>query len=374
MPIRQITIVGTGLIGGSLALALKQASFAGTIVGCDTSAVLEVAQMRGAIDRAETDLERAIVGSDVIVLATPVGRILTQLEIVAALVPPTTLITDAGSTKQRFVERAHQLLGKAASERVLPGHPMAGKEIGGIENADPSLFRDAVWLITPIGADQPLTQTQGEYLALLRTIGARIITMEAERHDRLCAWISHLPQMMATALACTLREEVGDDEAVSQIGGRALREMTRIAHSPYSMWRDIAITNSANLEDALMRYEQQLAHLRENLRGPGLREMFEQANQWPVASGRLPVARSDDMKIGDLVRVVSVPETVRDSDRFKTRSALERCLGRIFPVMGINEYGLIQIDIGEAVGKPTYMDSIWIEPECVELVEGTTGH
>ncbi len=109
--------------------------------------------------------------------------------------------------------------------------------------------------------------------------------MDAERHDRLCAWISHLPQMIATALASALRDELGDDDAVTQIGGRALREMTRIAHSPYSMWRDIALTNTENIDDALLRFEQQLAHLRENLRGPGLREMFEEANKFGKGRG-----------------------------------------------------------------------------------------
>ena len=172
------------------------------------------------------------------------------------------------------------VLGDQAAERVLPGHPMAGKEHGGIEHADANLFRDAVWLITPINPEQPYTPRQQEYLELLQSIGARVIAIEPERHDRLCAWISHLPQMMATALASMLREELGDDEAVAQIGGRALREMTRIAHSPYSMWRDIALTNTENIDEALLRFEQQLAHLRENLRGPGLREMFESANKF----------------------------------------------------------------------------------------------
>ena len=280
MSIRQITIVGTGLIGGSLGLALRQAGFAGSIVGCDKQAVLKIAEARGAIDRAEADLERAIVGSDVIVLATPVGCILSQLEQVAPIAAPEALIVDTGSTKQQFVERARMILGEKAAERVLPGHPMAGKELGGIENADAELFRDAVWLVTPIDADRPYTSRQQDYLDLLGMIGARVITLDAERHDRLCAWISHLPQMIATALACSLREEFGEDDAVMQIGGRALREMTRIAHSPYSMWRDIAMTNTENIEEALLRFEQQLAHLRENLRGPGLREMFEEANKF----------------------------------------------------------------------------------------------
>ncbi len=285
MPIRQITIVGTGLIGGSLGLALKQAGFAGEIVGCDKRPVLEIAQARNAIDRAEADLQRAIVSSDVIVLATPVGCILSQLESIAPLTPPTTLITDAGSTKQRFVERARQLFGAAAAERVLPGHPMAGKEYGGIDHADANLFRDAVWLITPIDGAAHYTDLQQEYLQLLRFIGARVLAMDAERHDRLCAWISHLPQMIATALASTLRDELGDDDAATQIGGRALREMTRIAHSPYSMWRDIALTNTQNIEDALLHFEQQLAHLRENLRGPELRALFEEANNFGKGTG-----------------------------------------------------------------------------------------
>lgn len=285
MPIQQITIVGTGLIGGSLGLALKQSGFTGTIIGCDKRAVLEIAQARGAIDRVEADLERAVVGSDVAVLATPVGCILSQMETLASLLPKTTLIADAGSTKQRLVERSRELFGSEAAERYLPGHPMAGKEVGGVENADPNLFRDAVWLITPIDAARSVTTRQREYMELLQGIGGRVIVMDAERHDRLCAWISHLPQMMATALASMLREELGDDEAVSQIGGRALREMTRIAHSPYSMWRDIALTNTENIEDAISHFEQQLAHLRENLRGPELRRLFERANRFGDGRG-----------------------------------------------------------------------------------------
>jgi hypothetical protein len=247
---------------------------------------------------------------------------------------------------------------------------MAGKEVNGIENADPELFRGAVWLITHVEAEPNYTTKQQEYLDLLTAIGARIITMDAERHDRLCAWISHLPQMIATALAVSLEEEFGDDETLMQIGGRALREMTRIAHSPYSMWRDIALTNTGNIEDALLRFEQQLAHLRENLRGPELREMFERANQWPVASGQLPVApRISTWKAGDQIRVVRIPASVQDSGELKTRSILERCVGREFAIIGFNEYGMIQIDVGDVVGKPSYMESIWIELDCVERVE-----
>ena len=283
MPIRQITIVGTGLIGGSLGLALRRAGFSGTIVGCDKPEVMDAAITRGAIDRGATEPREAALESDVVVLATPVGAILSVFERLAPILRPATLLTDTGSTKEQLVERARMVLGDQAAERMLPGHPMAGKEHGGIENADPALFHGAVWLITPISPDPPYTRRQQEYLELLIAIGARVIAIDPKRHDRLCAWISHLPQMMATALASMLREELGDDEAVAQIGGRALREMTRIAHSPYSMWRDIALTNTENIEEALLRFEQELAHLRENLRGPGLREMFESANKFGKA-------------------------------------------------------------------------------------------
>lgn len=280
MPIQQITIVGTGLIGGSSGLALRKYGFAGTIVGCDKPEVLQVALERGAIDRAEVDLERAVRQSDVIVFATPVGCILSQFEAIAPTLPASTLITDTGSTKQKFAERARMIFGAEAGRRVLPGHPMAGRECGGIENADANLFQGAVWLITPIVADQQFTPRQEEFTALLTAIGARIIVLDPERHDIVCAWISHLPQMISTALASVLHEELGNDETVMQIGGRALREVTRIAHSPYSMWRDIALTNSENLEGVILRFEQQMTHLRENLRGPGLRELFESANEF----------------------------------------------------------------------------------------------
>jgi prephenate dehydrogenase len=280
MPIRQITIIGTGLIGGSLGLALRQQDFQGTIVGCDRPEVLNAALIRGAVDHGNTDVRQATEGCDVVVLATSIGGILATFEKLAPTLPADTLVTDAGSTKLQFVERARMIFGADAGVRVLPGHPMAGKEHGGIENADADLFRDAVWLITPIGTDRPFTERQREYIQLLESIGARVVAIDPERHDRLCAWISHLPQMIATALASCLRDELGEDEAIREIGGRALREMTRIASSPYSMWRDIALTNSQNIEDALLQFEQQLAHLRENLRGPGLREMFEGGNKF----------------------------------------------------------------------------------------------
>src|ERR1700732_1548791 len=145
MPIRQITIVGTGLIGGSFALALKRRKLAGRIVGCDRDALLEKAQMRGAIDAGFSNPGDAIRGSQVVVLATPVLAIVDLIERVGPVLPAKTLLTDVGSTKWVIVARAGQVFGKNAAKQFLSGHPMAGKELSGVDFADADLFQNAAW-------------------------------------------------------------------------------------------------------------------------------------------------------------------------------------------------------------------------------------
>ncbi len=265
MAIRQITIVGTGLIGGSLGLALKKDGFRGKIVGCDSKVVLARAKRIRAIDRGVSDPIEASLGSDVVVLATPVGSIIELIERLAPRISPSTLLTDVGSTKGEIVSRAAKAFGKNVAQRFLAGHPMAGKENSGIGFADAELFRGAVWFVTPLPGPKLKSGIVGEYLKLVKRTGARIAELDPEEHDELCAWISHVPQMISTALAATLVEEYGEKAPLLESGGRALREMTRIAGSPYSMWRDIAITNKKQIADALLKLEQRLAHIRENL-------------------------------------------------------------------------------------------------------------
>jgi prephenate dehydrogenase len=279
MAFQQITIVGVGLIGGSFGLAARKAGFQGRIVGCDRPEVLARARQSLAIDCGEPDVAAASRGSDLIFLATPVGSIIDVLE-QAPIFPRDALITDAGSTKQAVVERARAVLGAGAVQRFLPGHPMAGKELSGIGHADADLFQDAVWLFTPLDGQDLNSGAMADFLALVESMGARTAQVNVERHDRLCAWISHLPQMIATALGATLEDEFGDDPQLHAIGGRALREMTRIASSPYSMWRDIALTNTANIQEAILRLEQRLTYIRENLRTRALAEEFELAQRF----------------------------------------------------------------------------------------------
>ena len=278
--IQQITIVGTGLIGGSFALAIKMHGFAGRVVGCDREPVLARAKAAGVIDEGVVDPVRATRGSQAVLLATPVGGILDLIERIGPTLAEGTLLTDVGSTKGEIAARAQAVFGSKAATRFLPGHPMAGKERSGIEQADADLFEDAVWLVTPLPGQDVEAGLSGECLELIRGIGARVVVLDLARHDRLCAWISHLPQMLSTALAATVVDELGDDPELLAIGGRALRETTRIASSPYSMWRDIALTNTKNIEEALVRLEQRLAHIRENLRTPELKAEFERGNQF----------------------------------------------------------------------------------------------
>jgi prephenate dehydrogenase len=286
MAIRQITIIGTGLIGGSFALALRKQKFAGRIVGCDRESALKKAKMLGMIESGFAEPADAVRGSQLVVLATPVLAIIDLIGRLASVLPPGTLLTDVGSTKSAVTEQARQVFGKNAGKRFLAGHPMAGKEQSGTDYADADLFQNAVWFLTPLPGQNLNDGLFAEFGGWIDKIGARIATLPPEEHDRLCAWISHLPQMISTALAAALVEEFGDESPLLPAGGRALREMTRIASSPYSMWRDIAITNRKNLEDALLKVEQRLAHIRENLATRALAQEFELAHGLKKSSGK----------------------------------------------------------------------------------------
>jgi prephenate dehydrogenase len=267
------------LIGGSLGLALKKRQLAGRIIGCDRAPVLERAQDCGAIEAGTTDPADAVRGSDLVVLATPVIAILDLIGRLGPALLAKALVTDVGSTKVEVVQRATKSFGRNVGQRFLAGHPMAGKENAGVEFADADLFEGAAWLFTPLPGQNVHAGQCGEFIHCAEKMGAKIAVVDPADHDRFCAWISHLPQMISTALAATLVDEFGPDAPVLDIGGRALREMTRISGSPYSMWRDIAMTNKKNIAHVLQKLEQRLAHIRENLDSRELAAEFERAHQ-----------------------------------------------------------------------------------------------
>ncbi len=291
--IDRILILGTGLLGASTGLALRAAGFRGAIAGWDKDAAqAQLAASRGAIDEALPD-HAAVLGrakeSQLVLLATPVYAILDWMEQLAPLLGPNHLVTDVGSTKALITSAGNRLFNREYTAGFLPGHPMAGKELGGAAEADAGLFRDAVWIFTAV-ADQEANNAEGmsspaaaltaEWKQLVRRFGCRLLELDSARHDELVAWVSHLPQFLSTALTALLEAEVGDAPELTAVGGRALKEMTRLGSSPYSMWRDVALTNTKAVANAIQALEQRLAHLRENLRTPELREEFELARRF----------------------------------------------------------------------------------------------
>jgi prephenate dehydrogenase len=282
--IERIAILGTGLLGTSAGLALRASGYKGAITGWNRSAEgAQLALNLGAIDLIATDPLQAARESQVVLLAVPIYATLDFMEKLSGILGPDHLVTDVGSTKAMISEAGTRLFNQPDRAAFLPGHPMAGKERGGANLADAALFRGAVWLFT----DNPKAQRSPQSAALVKdwrelvvAMGSKAIDLEPARHDELVAWVSHLPQFVATAMSALLEEEVGHAPELRDVGGRALREMTRLGASPYSMWRDIAYTNTEQVQAALAALEQRIAHLRENLRTPALRDEFDQANKF----------------------------------------------------------------------------------------------
>jgi prephenate dehydrogenase len=297
--IQSITILGTGLIGSSVGLALRANGFAGSITGWDRSPQeAETARDKGAIDSVASDPLAAARETDCVLLATPVFGILEWIEKLAPILRHDQLLTDVGSTKRKICALAAEAFSSPGAACFLPGHPMAGKEVFGAANGDANLFQGAVWLFTSPEKENETREnvTVGQQRAekwrhWVARFGCRMLDLDPTRHDEICAWASHLPQMLGTALAALLEDTFPEtaqgtgnlDSASAQlraIGGRAMHEMTRLGASPYSMWRDIAQTNDEAIAAALLALEQRLASIRENLKQPELREEFNRANQF----------------------------------------------------------------------------------------------
>ena len=254
------SVVGVGLIGGSFALALRKAGFSGKIIGVSSPATVETALARGVIDEA-LPLDKAAAQSDLIYLAMPIERILDTLGRLDEWVLPGALITDAGSTKAAIVDRAANTIHRGC---FVGGHPMAGKQTRGVAEADADLFR---------GRPYVLASPHSELESWIEKIGARVVILDAREHDRLVALSSHLPQLISTALALSIVNEPG----AMRVAGPAAVDLTRLALSPYEIWRDIFATNSESIDAALGAFIEKLEQLRKILRAPEIEREFDRA-------------------------------------------------------------------------------------------------
>jgi prephenate dehydrogenase len=283
--IRRVTILGTGLIGGSFALALRKGLTDISISGWDRPEVVREKEVRNVFDETFSGgLGPALAKADLIYVALPIGVTLDLFSEIARQAPPSALVTDACSTKLRIMEEAGQLFGGNIGRAIfLGGHPMAGKELSGIAAADADLFRGHSYALIAEG-EAIATPTASEpriaaFVKILEKIGAQPLWIGAQQHDYAVGLASHLPQLAAVALASFLYDRLDENGLPITLAGPGLRDTLRLAGSPYATWRDIILTNKELLSASLDLFARRLDDLRERLGSRDLEADFDAANE-----------------------------------------------------------------------------------------------
>jgi prephenate dehydrogenase len=274
-PFGRIAILGSGLIGASFGLAVQRAFPATSFTAFDRSGVLSQIAERGWRWKTTTEIDSAVREADLIYIALPVIPAMEALPQIAANCNSRALVTDAGSTKAAICRVADAEFEKDA--RFLGGHPIAGKELSGIEFADPEIFRGTRYVL--IGSEIDADERTRKFVKLVQAIGAQPVWCDAETHDWAMAVVSQMPQLAAVALARVIADETDETELPVSFAGRGLRDLLRIAGSPYEVWRDVCLTNSANLSRSLDRLAQAIEFLRTHLASRELEKEFRVANQ-----------------------------------------------------------------------------------------------
>ncbi len=274
----KVTIIGVGLIGGSLAKVLKARKLAGEIVGAGRGrSTLDKAIKLGVIDRASNGAAKAVEGADLVVLASPVGSFEAIAREIAPRIKPGAIVTDVGSVKGELTRKIEAILPPGV--HFVPGHPIAGKEKSGVEEATETLFQGAKCILTPTKKTDPRAV---ETIQALWTIaGAKVVTMNPETHDHVFAAVSHLPHVAAYSMVCTVAGlHAGKDNYLTFTGG-GFRDFTRIAESSPEMWRDICLANSHNIVEMIERYQFALNKIKKAIHredGRRIEKFFQQAS------------------------------------------------------------------------------------------------
>lgn len=258
----KLALIGVGMIGGSVAAALRRAGAIDRAVGfdADPKAARRGVEL-GVLDAVAASVEEAVREADLVVLAVPVGAMKEVMAAAAKALPAHAIVTDVGSTKLSVIDAARAALGAAGSRsirRFVPGHPVAGRELPGVEHADAELFRGRLYICTPIGETD--AQARASVESLWRRIGAQVVTMDPAEHDRVFAAVSHLPHLLAFALVARIASEP-DGERKLGFAGAGFRDFTRIAASSPAMWRDVCLANRVALAEELRGYRALLDEL-----------------------------------------------------------------------------------------------------------------
>ena len=279
MVIHRLTVIGVGLIGGSLARALREAGEVGEVVGCGRGkANLEKAVQLGVIDRYSHDVAQAVAGADMVFLAVPLGAMRDTFAALKGHLAEGAVVTDGGSAKGSVVRDCHAVFQDGLTGFV-PGHPIAGTENSGVEASYAGLYRNRRVILTPVKETSTEALTKVE--AMWRLCGAEVTRMSVEHHDEVLAATSHLPHMLAFSLVDSLARMKENDEIFRYAAG-GFRDFTRIASSNPVMWRDICIANKEALSEMMERYSTEMAELAETIRqgnGEHLLEIFQRAKE-----------------------------------------------------------------------------------------------
>jgi prephenate dehydrogenase len=294
-----VCIVGCGLIGGSFALALRRAGFVGRITACGGSLSPRLAVDRGVVDAVEESFDRGeVCAADLIYLAAPIGGIIDFLRTSSDRIKPGAIVTDAGSTKVEICRVAERLLPPGVT--FIGGHPMAGGENTGVQYARADLFENATYALM-IGKGIDETEFN-RFRSLVESIGARILLTNPEAHDSAVGLISHLPQLVASALASLLGPErdveIADARLARTLAAAGWRDMTRLAGSAWSVWRDICLTNQPNISNSLGALIAELQSLKDALDTRDFnraRDLFSEANKSAAEQRALRYSRFEKL-------------------------------------------------------------------------------
>ncbi|MFA6469282.1 MAG: prephenate dehydrogenase/arogenate dehydrogenase family protein [Bacteroidota bacterium] len=265
-----ITIIGLGVIGGSLGMAIRQNVPHAVVTGFDDRQKTASALRREAIDYGAATLAGSVHDADIIFLCTPVHTILEHLTEVSLHCKKNAIITDVGSTKAEIVHRARKAFRN--NGLFVGGHPMAGSEGKGIEYADALLFQNATYVLC---AEASMKKQIASLTSVLSAIGARVLFLSAVHHDTIAATISHLPQLIAVAMMNMVGNKNRRHQGYLQLAAGGFRDITRIASSPYGMWKDILASNATEVRRSIKEFTVLLSRFEKDLRSPVSRSIFE---------------------------------------------------------------------------------------------------
>jgi prephenate dehydrogenase len=293
----KLAVIGCGLIGGSMALALRRRRPEWRIACLDLADRLPALRESGVADEIGSleDMAACLPECSVVILATPVPTILEMVERIGPHLKMGAIVTDVGSTKKQIMLEAQKLM--PPGTHFVGGHPMAGSERSGVEAADPLLFSDRVYLLGPY-PDTPMDVLL-TLLDLVESLMARPITIDPEEHDRIMAMVSHLPQLLAVALMHAAQNADATHTMLAAIAGRGFLDMTRLAASDYSVWKGILETNRDAILEAITRFETSLSLMRDAVSGGNAALPWEQASRRrrQMGSENLSRLRKIDLRV-----------------------------------------------------------------------------